>query len=71
MRAAALHESSCHLRYLCCRWDEEMDVPSGAKFSEVGIGQWSPGISFGDFSERTIQKYHPAQPSAKHVAEVV
>ena len=38
-----------------------MDAPSGADLAKVGIGQWSPGITFGEFSERTIQKYHPAQ----------
>ena len=56
---------------LMCRWDEVMDVPDGAERDQVGIGQWSPNITFGDFTERTLQKYHPALPQADHVAQIV
>lgn len=45
-----------HQRCLTCRWDELMDVPEGADAAAVGIGQWVPGISFGHFTERTMQK---------------
>ena len=48
-----------------------MDVPDGAERDQVGIGQWSPNITFGDFTERTLQKYHPALPQADHVAQIV
>ena len=39
-----------------------MEVPSGAAATEVGVGLWRPGMSFGQFSEVTIQKnYKGAQ----------
>lgn len=38
-----------------------METPEGCSLeSQVGVGQWQPGISFGDFAERTVQRYYPA-----------
>lgn len=41
-----------------CRWDEPMEAPSGANAADVGVGQWATGMSFGQFSELTIQKHY-------------
>ena len=36
-----------------------MDMPEGGlPQPQVGVGQWQPGISFGDFAERTVQHYY-------------
>jgi len=35
-----------------------MDVPAGVASSKVGVGQWQPGLDFGQFSELTVQKYY-------------
>ena len=35
-----------------------MDVPPGMPASEVGVGQWRPGLDFGQFSELTVQHYY-------------
>ena len=43
---------------LCCRWDEPMEVPSGAAAADVGVGLWQPGMTFGQFAELTVQKYY-------------
>ncbi|KAL3162235.1 hypothetical protein ABBQ32_009935 [Trebouxia sp. C0010 RCD-2024] len=43
------------------RWDHILETPEGCSLdSQVGVGQWQPGISFGDFAERTVQRYYPA-----------
>lgn len=41
-----------------CRWDERMDAPAGAEPESIGIGQWKEGITFGEFTELTVKKYH-------------
>lgn len=54
---------------LCCRWDAVMQVEgsqtSKCKHGRVGIDRWQPGMTFGEFTERTIQAYYkPAVHSA-------
>lgn len=44
-----------------CRWDELLTAPPGS--GDVGIGQWEDGISFGRFTERTVNQY-AANPGA-------
>lgn len=53
-------QMSCSSTCLCayCRWDQAMDVPPGIAASEVGVGQWRPGLDFGQFSELTVQHYY-------------
>jgi isopenicillin N synthase-like dioxygenase len=36
------------------RWDEPMEPPGGCSSSSIGVGQWKPGMTFGDFAEATI-----------------
>ena len=39
-----------------------MEMPEGGlPQPQVGIGRWQPGISFGDFAERTVQHYYHAK----------
>lgn len=39
-----------------------MDVPEGGLPREqVGVGQWQPGITFGQFAERTVAGYYHAK----------
>ncbi|CAK0782425.1 hypothetical protein CVIRNUC_005681 [Coccomyxa viridis] len=40
------------------RWDQPMEIPSGAEAAKVGVGQWRPGLDFGQFSELTVQQYY-------------
>ena len=42
------------------RWDEPMEPPAGSDPDAVGIGQWRPGMTFGEFSEATMAKYYGA-----------
>ena len=35
-----------------------METPPGAATPEVGVGLWQPGMTFGQFSELTVQKYY-------------
>ena len=35
-----------------------MDLPSGMEHMKVGVGQWRPGLDFGQFSELTVQHYY-------------
>ena len=35
-----------------------MEIPSGAEAAKVGVGQWRPGLDFGQFSELTVQQYY-------------
>ena len=35
-----------------------MDLPSGLGSAEVGVGQWRPGLDFGQLSELTVQNYY-------------
>lgn len=35
-----------------------MDLPPGVDAGDVGIGQWKPGMSFGEFSEATAALYY-------------
>ena len=35
-----------------------MNLPAGVDIRDVGIGQWKPGMSFGEFSEATMAKYY-------------
>ena len=48
--------------FLCCRWDAVMHVEgsqaSKCKHGKVGIDRWQPGMTFGEFTERTIQAYY-------------
>jgi hypothetical protein len=41
-----------------CRWDSPMEAPPGVDPSKIGVGQWVPGVSFGEFSRRTFDKYY-------------
>lgn len=54
---------SCRLRQhrnaaACRRWDVVMDAPPGVDASKIGVGQWQPGVTFGEFSGRTLAAYH-------------
>lgn len=40
------------------RWDSPMDPPPGVDLETIGVGQWVPGLTFGEFSSRTIQQYY-------------
>lgn len=40
------------------RWDEPMELPEGAEAAEVGVGQYRPGLNFGQFSELTVKRYY-------------
>lgn len=42
------------------RWDELMALPEDADAARVGIGQWRPGMNFGEFAESTMQQYYMA-----------
>jgi hypothetical protein len=48
----------------CCgyiRWDEVLDMPEGGlPQAKIGVGQWLPGITFGEFAERTVAGYYHA-----------
>ena len=35
-----------------------MDVPVGLDPSKVGVGQWRPGLDFGQFSALTVKRYY-------------
>lgn len=35
-----------------------MQVPAGADAARAGVGQWAPGLTFGQFSERTFANYY-------------
>ena len=37
-----------------------MEPPEGSDSDAIGIGQWRPGMSFGDFTEATISKFYGA-----------
>ena len=37
-------------------WEEPMEVPEG--FAGVGVKQWRPGTTFGEFSEDTVAMYY-------------
>lgn len=37
-----------------------LDAPTGVAPEAVGIGQWRPGQTFGEFSERTFDAYYVA-----------
>jgi isopenicillin N synthase-like dioxygenase len=39
---------------------EPMDAPPGVGPAAVAVGQWSPGLTFGEFSDRTFAKYYAA-----------
>jgi len=44
------------------RWDEVMDMPEGGlPQARIGVGQWLPDITFGDFAERTVAGYYHAK----------
>jgi len=49
----------------CCgyiRWDEVLDMPEGGlPQAKIGVGQWLPGITFGEFAERTVAGYYHAK----------
>ncbi len=37
-----------------------MELPEGVQAAEVGLGQYRPGLNFGQFSELTVKRcYHP------------
>jgi len=38
------------------QWDCPMDAPLGAKAEDIRVGQWVPGIDFGEFTRRTLEK---------------
>ena len=35
-------------------WDCPMHMPDWAIAEQVAVGQWAPGLTFGEFSERTL-----------------
>lgn len=41
-------------------WDLELKVPAGREGEAAGMmgGRWEPGISFGEFSDRTFRAYN-------------
>ncbi|KAI7841449.1 hypothetical protein COHA_004844 [Chlorella ohadii] len=41
-------------------WDCPLEPPVGVSPADVGIGQWQPGLSFGETSERTMDEYYKA-----------
>ena len=44
------------------RWDEVMDMPEGGlPQAKIGVGQWLPDITFGDFAEHTVAGYYHAK----------
>lgn len=40
------------------KWDTPLDTPPGVAPKDVGIGQWRPGLTFGEHSERTFDVYY-------------
>ncbi|KAL4437794.1 hypothetical protein ABPG77_005706 [Micractinium sp. CCAP 211/92] len=40
------------------KWDTPLDAPPGVAPEDVGIGQWQPGLTFGEHSERTFDVYY-------------
>ncbi|KAK9785183.1 hypothetical protein WJX73_001207 [Symbiochloris irregularis] len=51
------------------RWDEPMAMPEGADAASVGIGQWRPGLSFGEFADLTVQGFlHDSHAGTHHAA---
>ena len=59
----------CKPASLRCRWDAVMQVEDSQAFKcghdKVGIDRWQPGMTFGEFTERTVQAYYkPAVHSA-------
>ncbi len=64
--AINLSQSYQVLRLACfcanIRWDEVMDMPEGGlPQAKIGVGQWLPGVTFGDFAERTVAGYYHAK----------
>ena len=52
-----------HLPFPCActvfmqpHWDCPLEPPVGVSPADVGIGQWQPGLSFGETSERTMDE---------------
>ena len=37
-------------------WDEPMDLPDGSV--DPGVAQWADGVSFGEFTKRTLSNYY-------------
>ncbi len=35
-----------------------MELPEGVQAAEVGVGQYRPGLNFGQFSELTVKHYY-------------
>ncbi len=35
-----------------------MELPQGAQAAELGVGQFRPGLNFGQFSELTLKHYY-------------
>lgn len=35
-----------------------MELPREADAAQVGVGQWRPGLNFGQFSELTLKRYY-------------
>eukprot|EP00898_Chlorokybus_atmophyticus_P004054 jgi/Chlat1/464/Chrsp103S01080 len=40
------------------QWDELLDVPDGMSVGDTGVGQWTPGMTFGEFARRTVAAYY-------------
>jgi hypothetical protein len=40
------------------KWDCPLDAPAGVSAEDVGIGQWRPGVNFGQHSEATFDAYY-------------
>ena len=49
---------SCTAPCPTCSWDVPLDAPAGVQPADVGIGQWQPGLTFGEVSERTMAGYY-------------
>eukprot|EP00958_Prasinococcus_capsulatus_P020689 scaffold2738_cov366-Prasinococcus_capsulatus_cf.AAC.3 len=50
------------------QWDCPMDVPEGTSAEDVRVGQWEPGIDFGEFTRRTLQKNYHSEKRAPYEA---
>lgn len=42
-----------------------MDIPPGSDPEAVRVGQWRPGITFGEFTELTVNGYLRPKPETR------
>lgn len=43
-----------------------MVLPAESKTAEVGVGQFRPGLNFGQFSELTVKHYYQTNGTASN-----